>query len=108
VIFNPEIISQHGGFCEKILWSSKIFVTNVLNIMFNEGHCITQWGSTFQPEYGNLGILQFLVPGIPFYVTSETIPLAMFLMSNSPCKSGNVNFSSGQMTDTILFFASGK
>ena len=49
----------------------------MFNIVFNEGHCITQWGSTFWPEYRNLGILWFLVPGIPFYIISATIPLVM-------------------------------
>ena len=52
-------------------------MSKIFNIVFDEGHCISQWGSTFRPEYKLVGILRFIAPGIPFYITSATIPRAM-------------------------------
>ena len=49
-------------------------MSRIFNIVFNKGHCISQWGSTFHPEYKLVGVLWFIAPGIPFYVTSATIP----------------------------------
>lgn len=45
--------------------------------MFDEGHCILQWGSTFRPEYGEVGVVRYLLPDTPIYVTSATIPPPM-------------------------------
>ncbi|GLB35135.1 putative helicase superfamily c-terminal domain [Lyophyllum shimeji] len=77
VTINPEIVLQRDGFCKKLLWSHKTFMSKIFNITFDEGHCICQWGSTFRPEYKQVGSLRFLAPGIPFYVTSATIPPSM-------------------------------
>jgi ATP-dependent DNA helicase RecQ len=52
-------------------------VSKVFNIVFDEGHCVSQWGSTFRPEYKLVGMLRFIAPGIPFYITSATIPHPM-------------------------------
>lgn len=52
-------------------------MSKVFNIVFDEGHCITQWGSTFRLEYKLVGVLRFIAPGIPFYITSATIPHVM-------------------------------
>ena len=52
-------------------------MSKVFNIVFDEGHCISQWGSTFRLEYKLVGMLRFLAPGIPFYITSATIPHKM-------------------------------
>ena len=68
---------QRGGFCEKMLWTHAPFVSRIFNIVFHEGHCICQWGSTFRPEYKQVGTLRYLLPNIPFYITSATIPPAM-------------------------------
>jgi len=77
VLINPEILVQRNGLCKNLLWSNKGFMSRIFNIVFNKGHCISQWGSTFRPEYKLVGILQFIAPGIPFYVTSATIPRAI-------------------------------
>lgn len=77
VLINPEILVQRDGLCKKLLWSNKSFMSKVFNIVFDEGHCISQWGSTFRPEYKSVGMLWFITPGIPFYVTSATIPHLM-------------------------------
>ena len=63
--------------CKNLLWPNKGFMSKIFNIVFDEGHCISQWGSTFCPEYKLVGILLFIAPGIPFYITSATILCAM-------------------------------
>jgi len=79
VLINPEILVQKDGFCKNLLWSNKTFMSKVFNIVFDEGHCITQWGSSFHLEYKLVGVLRFIAPGIPFYITLATIPHAMLL-----------------------------
>jgi superfamily II DNA helicase RecQ len=54
-------------------------MSRVFNIIFDEGHCISQWGSTFRPEYKSVGVLRFIAPGIPFYITSAMITPSMLL-----------------------------
>jgi superfamily II DNA helicase RecQ len=58
---------------------NKGFLSKVFNIVFDEGHCISQWGLTFRPEYKQVGMLHFIAPGIPFYITSAAIPHLMIL-----------------------------
>ena len=77
VLINPEILLQRDGLCKKLLWSNKGFMSKVFSIIFDEGHCISQWGSTFHPEYKLVGMLQFIAPGIPFYITLAMIPCPM-------------------------------
>jgi ATP-dependent DNA helicase RecQ len=77
VLINPEILVQKDGLCKSLLWSNKSFMSKVFNIIFDEGHCISQWGSTFCLEYKLVGVLRFITPGIPFYITSATIPHVM-------------------------------
>lgn len=58
----------------RVLWKSK-FISKLFNITFDEGHCISQWGNDFHPEYGQLRILRWLIPlHVPFHVVSETMP----------------------------------
>ena len=46
----------------------------ILNFIFNEGHCVHQWGG-FWKEYLKLGDLQCIIPNtIPFFITSATLP----------------------------------
>lgn len=63
---------NHPNF-EKI-WRNPSISKLVWYIVFNEGHCITQW-STFCSKYSKLGNLQYLLPArVPFYVASATLP----------------------------------
>lgn len=61
------------------LWKKTSFTKKILNFIFDEGHCISQWG-TFRKEYLNLGELRYLIPErIAFYVASATLPLPILL-----------------------------
>lgn len=63
---------NHPDF-EKI-WRNPSMSKLVRYIVFDEGHCITQW-STFRSEYSKLGNLRYLLPArVPFYVASATLP----------------------------------
>src|ERR1700759_3119292 len=79
VIINPEVLMKRRGFYETMLWSHKPFVSQIFNVIFDEGHCILQWGSTFRPEYKEVGTLRYLIPNVPFYITSATIPPTMIV-----------------------------
>lgn len=67
-----------SGEVEK-LWKTASFTKRILNFIFDEGHCISQWG-TFRKEYLNLGQLCYLIlERIPFYVALTTLPLPILL-----------------------------
>jgi superfamily II DNA helicase RecQ len=71
VVINPELLMSDG--CEK-LWNKPKFTSRILYFVFDEGHCVSQWG-TFRNEYLHLGNLRHLIPEtIPFYVASATLP----------------------------------
>jgi superfamily II DNA helicase RecQ len=47
----------------------------VFAITFDESHCISEWGDSFRPEYGDIGNLRWILPAhIPFHITSATMP----------------------------------
>jgi ATP-dependent DNA helicase RecQ len=61
------------------LWKKPDFTKRLLNIIFDKGHCISQWGS-FRKEYTHLGALCYLIPErVPFYIASATLPLPVLL-----------------------------
>ena len=43
-------------------------------MIFDEGHCISQWGDTFREDYSQVGKLRWFLPDTLFYVTSATLP----------------------------------
>jgi superfamily II DNA helicase RecQ len=56
------------------LWKVPKFTQRILAFIFDEGHCIAQWG-TFRKHYLSLGLLRHLIPDpVPFYVASATLP----------------------------------
>jgi ATP-dependent DNA helicase RecQ len=63
----------------QALWKKPKFTRRILNFIFDEGHCISQWGS-FRKEYRLVGNLRHLIPDvIPFYVASATFPEVVLL-----------------------------
>ena len=56
------------------MWRKSRVVSRLLNVIFDEGHCIKQWGS-FRSDYLHVGTLRHLFPErVPFYVPSATLP----------------------------------
>ncbi|KDQ60142.1 hypothetical protein JAAARDRAFT_125858, partial [Jaapia argillacea MUCL 33604] len=75
IVVNPEILMEVGGHFEK-LWKKSHFTSKLLYIVFDEGHCISEW-SEFRNQYKHVGSLRYLIPDmVPFYVTSATLPTA--------------------------------
>ncbi|KAG0691991.1 P-loop containing nucleoside triphosphate hydrolase protein, partial [Suillus ampliporus] len=73
IIVSPELIINDR--CFDDLWRARDFTAHLFNITIDEGHCISQWGKDFHPEYGPLGRLRWLLPShVPFHVVSATLP----------------------------------
>ena len=63
---------QHEGFHE--LMKSSDFCNNLVGIVVDEAHCISQWGGDFRVAYGKLGDLRSYVPtNVPILATSATL-----------------------------------
>ncbi|KAG1754914.1 P-loop containing nucleoside triphosphate hydrolase protein [Suillus paluster] len=59
----------------KALWKSKKFTKKIFNITFDEGHCISEWGEDFRPQYSELGNLRWYLPDhVTVHVVSATMP----------------------------------
>ncbi|KAF9488943.1 P-loop containing nucleoside triphosphate hydrolase protein [Pleurotus eryngii] len=77
IVINPEVLL--GSAEVKALWRNLQFMAWILNIIFDVGHCISQWGK-FRKEYSQLGSLRYLIPAvIPFYVASATLPKSVLI-----------------------------
>ncbi|KIL55528.1 hypothetical protein M378DRAFT_188664 [Amanita muscaria Koide BX008] len=71
IIINPELLI--GNAHVKKLWKFK-FGSKILNFIFDEAHCISQWGD-FRSEYKLVGELRYILnKKIPFYTVSATLP----------------------------------
>lgn len=69
---NPEIIMTN----ERVMqwWKQPAVTKRILNFIFDEGHCVSQW-SSFRREYSHLGSLRLLIQDkVPFYLASATLP----------------------------------
>jgi superfamily II DNA helicase RecQ len=74
------------------LWKKPKFTSRILNFIFDEGHCISQWGK-FRKEYLHVGSLRYLISdAIPFYVASATLPASVLLdvVNILHLRSGNI------------------
>ncbi|KAG1894505.1 uncharacterized protein F5891DRAFT_1130927 [Suillus fuscotomentosus] len=51
------------------------FIEKLFVITLDKSHCISEWGDSFRPEYGDIGNLRWILPAhIPFHITSATMP----------------------------------
>lgn len=60
----------------KTLLANPKFASTILSVVFDEGHCISQWGK-FRKDYTQLGMLRHTIQAthkIPFLVASATLP----------------------------------
>ncbi|KAI0074537.1 hypothetical protein K474DRAFT_1578040, partial [Panus rudis PR-1116 ss-1] len=77
VVLSPELLLRRNGFCETLLWTSTRFTDKLQNIIFDEGHCIKQWGTVFRLEYGKADNVFWRLKDTPIYISSATIPPEM-------------------------------
>src|SRR5438046_9790081 len=64
---------EHPAF-SKLMRSSN-FTKDILAIIIDEAHCVSQWGDGFRKSFGELGRLRSYVPtSVPFLATSATLP----------------------------------
>ena len=70
VITSPEQFMKIGGGFDELLRMPE-FVERLGSIVFDEAHCIIQWG-TFRPEYTTLSRLRYQLPNTPFIFASAT------------------------------------
>lgn len=75
MIINPELLTQSEGEMNR-LFHTPNFTANLLNIIFDEGHCVSTW-STFRNAFTRVGTLRYILPDIPFYIASATLPAAI-------------------------------
>lgn len=60
---------------QKGVTSKEGFYTRLRALCIDEAHCMTLWGGSFRPDYGNLGILRGHFPkNVPIVVASATLP----------------------------------
>ncbi|KAF8319139.1 P-loop containing nucleoside triphosphate hydrolase protein [Amanita rubescens] len=72
VVINPELLI--GNEAVGRLWTVKKFRSKILNFIFDEAHCISQWAS-FRKQYQYVGNLRYIIDeDIPFYAVSATLP----------------------------------
>ncbi|KAF8154631.1 P-loop containing nucleoside triphosphate hydrolase protein [Crassisporium funariophilum] len=77
ITINPEILMNNPH--TDVLFKKPNFTKKILNFIFDEAHCISQWGS-FRNEYRNIGALRYLLPSsVSFYVPSATLPHTILL-----------------------------
>ncbi|KAI6097399.1 P-loop containing nucleoside triphosphate hydrolase protein, partial [Pisolithus croceorrhizus] len=76
IVISPEqIMRPDGGF--KRLLKSPLFIQQIISIVIDEVHCLTDWGE-FRPEYRELGRLHYVVPqSVPLLVMSATLMMSM-------------------------------
>lgn len=70
MVTNPEQLLKVGGGFEK-LFKDADFVACLSSIVFDEAHCISEWG-LFRPEYKEIGRLRYQAPHTPFVFASAT------------------------------------
>lgn len=73
VLTSPEMIANHPLFSK--LMRTPAFTKDILAIVVDEAHCISQWGESFRKQYIELKKLRSFLPiHIPILATSATMP----------------------------------
>jgi len=75
LLASPEMCLEHRSFSK--LMRSTSFTKNILAIVIDQAHCVSQWGGAdgFRKIFGELGRLRsFVSTSVPFLATSATLP----------------------------------
>jgi superfamily II DNA helicase RecQ len=73
LLTSPEMCLEHKSFSKFM--RSPSFTKNMLAIVVDEAHCVSQWGDGFRKHFGELGWLcSFVSISVPFLATSATLP----------------------------------
>ena len=68
---SPEMLNLHSKFRDLV--QSPPYAGSIGGLIIDEAHVISQWGTTFRKEYGNILNVRALVPlGVPVYATTAT------------------------------------
>ncbi|KAJ7692229.1 P-loop containing nucleoside triphosphate hydrolase protein [Mycena rosella] len=78
-LISPEMAIS-SKFHSTVL-SSELFSNNVISLVIDEAHCISEWGNDdFRPDFSNLHILLGRMPsGLPVIAASATMPKDVIL-----------------------------
>ncbi|KAG6913530.1 hypothetical protein DXG01_006173 [Tephrocybe rancida] len=72
VTISPELLNEQP--CYNVIENPKV-AGKFLYFIFDEGHCVSQWGNTFRNEYLYVSNLCYLLASeVLFYVASATLP----------------------------------
>ncbi|KAJ3562339.1 hypothetical protein NP233_g9639 [Leucocoprinus birnbaumii] len=90
IIVSPERLLTDDRL-KKILENKK-FQARLFNVLIDEGHCVSQWGAEFCPEYADLGCLQWLFPDhAHLHVVSATMPKQILMDVKTKLQMKGVN-----------------
>ncbi|KAJ3553995.1 hypothetical protein NM688_g3330 [Phlebia brevispora] len=70
VIISPEQLMKAGGGFERLM-RKPAFAAKIDSVVFDEAHCISEWGS-FRPEYRDVMQLRYRLPNTSFVFASAT------------------------------------
>lgn len=75
LLTSPEMCLDHPPFRKWL--TSTASNKDILAVIIDEAHCISQWGGDFRTSYSKLNKLRAFLPvGIPFLATSAMLPPA--------------------------------
>lgn len=73
VFVSPEILDSKEFRAEVL--AKERFYQHLRAAFVDEGHCISQWGGSFRPDYATLGTFRGRLPiNVPIVVASATLP----------------------------------
>jgi superfamily II DNA helicase RecQ len=71
IVASPEYVEQDSRF-RRYLWDSANFRKQVTRIVFDEAHCVMDWGD-FRPAYNRLCFIRPFLPHATFLALSATL-----------------------------------
>ncbi|KAJ3560311.1 hypothetical protein NP233_g10922 [Leucocoprinus birnbaumii] len=90
IIVSPERLLTDDRL-KKILENKK-FRARLFNASIDEGHCVSQWGAEFRPEYADLGRLRWIFPDhARLHVVSATMPKRVLMDVKTKLQMKGVN-----------------